>query len=288
MTTAPKQDASPAKVERRSGGAIFLVAMGLALATTSGAILTAIGTGNLPDVVRTLSSPGAADTLAEQLRQTATVARLENDVRVLIDEISDLKARPAEARADPRIEEHLARLDSGLAQLQTVTTQLGIDTGELKTATMQLGIDHGELRAAQGELAAAAAHQDQLDDLKAGLAQAGIDLDAMRSSLDASDHSRSKEIVNIGQRVDRLEHLIGAGDATGSLGTIVHKRRGIGGQHKLSAGHGLSAWSAQEAQDGAAHYGPDAHPRGHSRHVRARNRAGAERAQTGEGSFLQR
>lgn len=238
MTTASDQDAPSAKSGRSMGSAIFLIAMGVALATTSGAILTTVGIGDLQDIVRNLGWPGTTDTFAEQLRQTAAIARLENDVRTLTDEISDLKARHGETRIDPRIERHLARLDDGVAQLQSVTTQLRIESGEL--------------RSAQSDVAAREASSDRWYDLKTSLAQAGIDIDAMRSSLDASDHSRRKEIVDIGQRVDRLEHMIAVGDVTGSLGSMVRKRRGLVGPRKLAAARAMSGWSVLGGQNGAA------------------------------------
>jgi hypothetical protein len=262
MTTVSSQDAGSAKTERGSGAAIFLVAMGLALATTSGAILTAAGTGGLQDAVRNLSAARAADTVAEQLQQTATIARLENDVRALIDEVSDLKARPHET---PAVGERLGKLDAGLAQLRTETAQLRADTsqvrtetvrlkaetGRLKSETEQLRSETGQLRAAQGESAASGAWRDQVGELKASLAQAGIDIDAMRSSLDGSDHAHRKAIVDIDRRVDRLEHMIAA-EVTGAFGAQSPRRRAPPGQRRSLASHGLTGWSVQEAQDGAA------------------------------------
>ena len=85
--------------------------MGFGLATTSGAVLTAVGTGDLQELVRSLSGEPAADPVADQLQQTATIARLENDVRTLIDEISDLKAQRQAAPNDPAVTERFARID---------------------------------------------------------------------------------------------------------------------------------------------------------------------------------
>jgi cell division protein FtsB len=264
MTTAPDRDAPSAGVERRSGAVIFLVAMGLALATTSGAILTAAGTGELQDVVRGLSSPGATDPRAEQLQQTATYARLEHDVHALIDEISDLKAQRDEVNRDPAVEDRLARLDAGLAQLSAETARVSTGQTELKDETARMSAERtelrhevarlrnetSELRAAQGAFAAAGEWRDQVDDLKASLARTGIGLDAMRTSLDASDSTHRTEIADIGRRVDRLEHIAAAAEATGSIAAPPPRRRG--GARRLVDSHELAGWSVRDGHNGAA------------------------------------
>jgi hypothetical protein len=250
MTIAPDQDAPSAGVERRSGAVIFLVAMGLALATTSGAILTAAGTGELQDVVRTLGSPGAAEPRVEQLQQTARYARLEHDVRTLIDEVSDLKAQRNEASRDPAVEDRLARLDSGLAQLNAATAQLTIEQADLRSETARLRTETGELRAVQSAFAATSDWRDQVDDLKASLARTGIGIDALRSSLDASDYTHRTEIIDIGRRVDRLEHMAAGTEVTGSIATARTRRRG--GARRPVETHELAGWSVRDGQNGAA------------------------------------
>jgi chromosome segregation ATPase len=216
--------------------------MGFGLATTSGAVLTAVGTGDLQELVRSLSGEPAADPVADQLLQTATIARLENDVRTMIDEISDLKAQRQAVQQDPAITEHFARLDADLAQLRNETRQLSTDTGQLKTLTAQLGtetdqlksvitqlrIEAGELRASLDEVATARPGRDQIENVQSRLAQANANIDAMRSSLDASDHTHRKEVVEIGRRVDRLEHSVAAAEVTGAIGANPHRRGFIG------------------------------------------------------------
>jgi hypothetical protein len=244
---------------------IFLIAMGFGLATTSGAILTAVGTGDLQELVRSLSGEPAADPVADQLQQTATIARLENDVRTLIDEISDLKAQRQAAPNDPTVTEHFARIDAELAQLRNetrqvssdtgqlkmLTAQLGNDTAQLKSVTTQLRIETGELRTSLDTVATALPGRDRIEDMQSKLGQANANIDAMRSSLDASDHTHRKDVLEIGRRVDRLEHTVTAAEVTGSIGSAPH-RRSFNGVRRASTSHDLPGWSVQITDYGAA------------------------------------
>ncbi|HLN10483.1 MAG TPA: hypothetical protein VK281_16195 [Xanthobacteraceae bacterium] len=247
MTTASDRDAASAEAGRGSGAMIFLVAMGVAFAMTGGAILTAAGNGALQEVVRVMTSPAPAATLAERLQQTANVARLEHDVRTLIDEISDLKAQRNEVNRDPAVEDRLVKLDASLAQLSAKTAQLSTATTDLRSETAQLRARTNELSAAQSAIQAVGDWREQVDELKASLAQAGIGMDAMRSSIDASDRSHAKEIADIGRRVDRLERMT-ASEATGSTAAAPRRR----GNPRRPVEWHLAGWSVQGGQNGAA------------------------------------
>ncbi len=201
MTTTDRTTALP-PTPRGYGAAIFLVAMGLALATTSGAILTAAGHGDLQDAVRMMGFSRGADLEAGQRQQAAALARFESELQTLVEQIAALKSRPSDTRDDTAVSDHLARLDADLVQLRT-------ETSELRTAQV----------ATQVATPAAEPWREQFDDLKASLALTGFEIGALRSSLDAGDHTRRKEVVDIGRRVDRLERLIVAADASGSIGS---------------------------------------------------------------------
>src|SRR6202521_1885612 len=218
----PSSIADPAAAPERGYGArIFLVAAGLALATTGGAILSAIGTGDLRQAVHGVGLARGADIEAERRQQSATVAKLEDDLRILMDEVATLRSRDAVARLDTRLEDRLARLDLDLTQLTA------------ETAAVRL----------RDEIVDAAPARDQIGELEGNLAQAAREIGTLRSSFDASVETNRRDIGDIGKRVDRLEHLIGAGDVTSSIGHSPVRRR---------SAHDLSGWSVQDARRGAA------------------------------------
>jgi len=198
------------------GGVIFVVAMGLALATSGGAILSAVGTGALQHSIQQIGGFRSADIVAEQRRQSETVAQLEDNLHTLMGEVAMLKSRDLTARLD--IEEHLARLDTGLARI-------ALDTETLRIAWPDAG---------------ARISNHDVDELRNNLAVAGIEISALRTSLDATQQSQQREFGNIAQRVERLERLVGDPDLTSS---ITLQRR----PHE-----GVPGWSVRDAQHGIA------------------------------------
>ncbi len=178
---------------RGYGAPIFLAAMGLALATTSGAILSAAGQGDLQQAVRIMGFTRGAELETAQRQQAAELSRLDGQLRVVISALATLNSGSTGARNDTAVGDHLARLDADLGKLRA-------ETARLQTAT-------AELRTAQDAMAAAEPWRPQVEELKAALTLAGIETGALRSSLDAGDHTRRREMVEMGRRVDRLERL---------------------------------------------------------------------------------
>jgi hypothetical protein len=206
--------AHPTVTSRRGhGGVIFVIAMGLALATSGGAVLSAVGTGALQHTIQQIGWFRSADIIAEQRRQSETVAQLEDSLYTLMGEVAMLKSRDLTAKLD--IEEHLARLDSGLARI-------GLDAETLRIARPDAG-----------------ASNHDVDELRTNLTMAGIEISALRTSLDATQQAQQREFGTIAKRVERLERIVGDPDLTSSITT----RR----PHE-----GVPGWSVRDAQHGAA------------------------------------
>jgi hypothetical protein len=218
--TSSSNPSSAVASDRGHGARIFLFAMGLALATTGGAILSAIGAGDLQHIASTIWLSRDSDIAIEQRRQSATVAILGENLHSLIGEVEALKSRGLSASS--AVEDRLARLDSELKQLTT-------DTGDMwipKTASTLGQPWH-----------------DEVTELRTNLALAGVEIGALRSSLDASQQAQHGQIGDITRRVDRLEQLVGASDVTASIPVTSFRRR---------PPRSLAGWSVRDAQRGAA------------------------------------
>jgi hypothetical protein len=201
---------------RGHGGLIFLMAMGLALATSGGAILSAVGTGGLQHAIQHIGVFRTADIVAEQRRQSETVAQLEDSLRSLMGEVAMLKSREITKRVD--VEERLSTLDAGLARL---------------------ALDSATLRIARSD--ASGPSHEEVDELRTNLAMAGIEIGALRSSLDATQQAQQREFGNIAQRLERLERLVGDPDMTSSIATTPPR-----------AHESLAGWSVRDARRGSA------------------------------------
>jgi len=229
MTSTRSSFHQPTK--RDTTALAFLIAMGFALAMTAGASLTAAGTGKLVEVVQALGFGRTTAIEMEQHRQAAGAAKLEDTLRVVIEEIEAVKQRDAVAHADPAVAIHLATLDSELALIKTETAAL---------------------RAAQGEtLVVGAVSRGLIDDIKADLAHGELVTGELRSSLDDRDRSQQAAMADIGNRVDRLEHLVAVGEPTGSVGPAASPKRHRD-RPRLSGWSVQSGWSMVNAQDGRA------------------------------------
>src|SRR5215475_883488 len=218
-------DACPTVTSRGGhGGVIFVVAMGLALATSGGAVLSAVGTGALQHAIQQIGGFRSADIIAEQRRQSETVAQLEDSLHTLMGEVAMLKSRDLTAKLD--VEEHLARLDSGLARI-------ALDTETLRIARPDAG---AKVRPDAGTRAL----NHDVDELRNNLAITGIEISALRTSLDTTQQAQQREFGDIAQRVERLERQIGNSDLTSSI-TIQRRPH-----------EGLPGWSVRDAQRGTA------------------------------------
>jgi septal ring factor EnvC (AmiA/AmiB activator) len=81
---------------------------------------------------------------------------------------------------------------------------------------------------------------EELGHIRAGLANATIGLESLRSSIDGNDLGRRHAIADFARRIERLEHQVAASDRTGSIAPAPVRR----------SRHVVPGWSVQEAQDG--------------------------------------
>jgi len=119
-----------------------------------------------------------------------------------------------EVLVDPASKETMAQVGSELARLQQ---------------------EIHSLREIQNDTSA------ELNHIRAGLANATIGLESMRSSIDESEQSQRQSTTELGRRIGRLESLIASGERTGSISTpsASHRNRQV-----------LADWSVQDVQNG--------------------------------------
>jgi len=213
MPTAPS---NPNKPKRDSTAIAFLIAMGIALATTAGVALTA-GTGPLHSGSTAVEADNEPAAVAERAQPAPDVVRLEDRLEDLLGEIEILKSRPPGASLDPTIEERLNQLADELAQVKAETKRL---QSSVETASWR----------------------DEVGSFRANFANTDIELSKLRSSLDERDESRRRAIADLSRRLDRLERVVAANEETGSIpGSALHRR--VRPVHSAVAG-----WSVQDAQ----------------------------------------
>lgn len=212
MPTAPIQ---PNKPKRDSTALAFLIAMGIALATTAGAALTAAGTGAFRGALGAVASEPANG--ADRSQQAADVARIEDRLEDLVGEIEILKSRPAGTSPDRSLEERLNRLDQDLTQVKADTNRL---ENSFETA----------------------AWNDEVASFRANFANTDIELGKLRASIDERDESRRHAIADLSRRLDRLERAVASSEETGSIAAAAPHHRGRPGRG------GASGWSVQDAR----------------------------------------
>jgi hypothetical protein len=212
----PTVQSNPNKPKRDSTALAFLIAMGIALATTAGVALTA-GTGTFRTASGAVGADNDASAVAEHTPEAPDVVRLEDRLEDLLGEIEILKSRPAGSPLDPTIEERL--------------NQLGEEVGQVKADIQRLqnGLETASWR-------------DEIGTFRANFANTDIELSKLRASLDERDESRRHAIADLSRRLDRLERVVAANEETGSIsGSALHRRaRPV---HSAVAG-----WSVQAGQ----------------------------------------
>jgi hypothetical protein len=209
---------NPLAVSRRDSAALaFLGAMLLVLALVMGVSMSAAASGGIQDLVRSVKAVfGAEETLVtEQQRQASVIAVLERRVHDVTAEVGGLTSRA-----------HLARYQDAAVsdRFATIETDIAALTAEIRA-----------LRTARNE-APADGQREQAAHLERGLAAAGNDILALRSSLGAYDQAHRKDIADLAQahrkdiadittRVDRIEQMVASREVTGSVRPVRKKKR---------------------------------------------------------------
>jgi hypothetical protein len=211
----PTAQSKPDKPKRDSTALAFLIAMGIALATTAGVALTA-GTGTLRRAMGAVSLDSEQVTAAEPTQAAPDVVRLEDRLEDLLGEIEILKSRPTGDALDQTVADRLSRLDQEIAQVKA-------DIKEL----------HSGLEAASW--------RDEVGTFRANFANTDIELSKLRTSIDERDESRRRAIADLSRRLERLEHVVASNEETGSIPSALRHRA-------RPARSALSGWSVQDVQ----------------------------------------
>jgi hypothetical protein len=212
----PTAQSNPNKPKRDSTALAFLIAMGIALATTAGVALTA-GTGTLRSATGAVSVDNDPAAAAAPAHEAPDVVRLEDRLEDLLGEIEILKSRPPGSASDPTIEERLAQLGEEITEVKADIKRL------------QTGLETASWR-------------DEVGTFRANFANTDIELSKLRASLDERDESRRHAIADLSRRLDRLEHVVAANEETGSIS-------GSALRHRARPAHsGVAGWSVQDGQ----------------------------------------
>ena len=208
--------------ERDSTPPAFLVALSLALATMTGAALSAAGTGVLQRAAQAMGFGLGTQLQAEQRHQADAIAKIEDDIQQLDGTVAALTSRASDKTADTIIDDRLSRLESDLAEMKT-----------------DVAWTHHQ----EPELVPAQSWLQSLDGLKTSLAHADLELGALRSTIDDHDQMQRRAIADVTKRVDRIEHLLAAGEVTSSIGPAPPRQppRRV-----------LADWSVREVANGGA------------------------------------
>ena len=171
---------------KSSTWASFLIAMGFALAISSGALLATIATEGVEGLTNATGA-GRAALARQQLQQGHTIAALEKAISGLTTDLDYLgdRVETVAKRAGTERGDRLARLDAEVAALE------------------------GELAAVQGR----AADPATLDGYPVATRTDVLDL---RASIDALAATRRRDLATINRRLDRLETMVRS-DVTSSV-----------------------------------------------------------------------
>jgi TolA-binding protein len=226
----------------------LLMAVALALAVVSGVSLSGAASGALQAVLRAAGVGQNSEIRAEQRQQATTIGKLEKTVNAMIGEIATLNAR-SESTASTggmlALDERLAKIDAELGALKARFAGLrfadprGVTEARI-AAEPRIAETKSDGRAAAAPIDEA--QRREIDKLNAGLARDGIEIDALRTTLDERDQSNRKEFNGIYKRLERLETLLVGHDLTGSTRPTQRSR----------APNPLGGWKVTHAQDGYA------------------------------------
>jgi hypothetical protein len=199
---------------RDSESLILLTAIGLSLAVTLGVSFSAAATGALQSAFDAFGIQQTAKANAKLDLQGSAIIEINQSLRSVKSQVAMLNANDG-GELGVVAEHRFARLDADVSAL---------------TAKIQA------LSAARDAAAANTALSGQVAGLETGLTVAGLEIGALRSSLEGRDDKRGKEIAAIATRLDRLETIVNGREVTGSIKRPLRKRvRHVARAPKVSA-----------------------------------------------------
>src|SRR3954447_7111859 len=193
---SPSAQSGRGRPKRDSTALALLVAMVCAVAVTAGASLSAVGSGEMQQLLHAMGFGRDSEIQAAQRKQAASLAELERIVNRMDNEIGGLTTRIGRTETgDAKVNERLSRLDSSVATMNT---------------------DVRELRA-RAETASGEGWRKPVEHLNTAVTGTRSDIINLRSSLDAYDSVRRSDVGALNKRIDRLEQALTARDATSSI-----------------------------------------------------------------------
>jgi hypothetical protein len=208
----------------------LLIAVAISLATVAGWLLGGTGSGELQTMLRAVGFGHTAAIEAEQHDQAASIARLEQAMRVVVGDIATLKLRDTVSRNDTLLETRLGLFDDAINALKARV-------------------------AAQSDRPAAETWRAPVEGLDAALARNGIEIDALRTSIDAQQQSYRTSMAAMAKRIDRVETLMAAREVTSSIrirpapARAKARRRHV---QAVPAARVLPGWTVTHAEPGFA------------------------------------
>ena len=176
------------------------LALVLAFAVIVGAAYTAIGSGSLNDVLRSLGFAHYNAIEIEQRQQAADIADLDRIIRGVIIDVATMTARSQVDHMETN--ERVARLDGEFHSLRT-------DMGALRIAVTR------------------EPWKKSVDHLNTAVTGVRGDMVMLRSSLDASELGNRKDIATMTRRIERLEQALrGSGASLRGTTTLAQRLRG--------------------------------------------------------------
>jgi len=180
----------------------LLIAMVLAVAVTSGASLSAAGSGALQHALRAVGFGRDSEIAAEQRKQSAEIAQIERMMSRMDNEIGGLTGRVTRTEANEK----------------AATDRLTILGGDIAAVTTEMK----EFRV-RSETGSGEAWRKPIEHLNAAVTSARSDIITLRSSLDAYDETRKGDLGALTRRLDRLEQTIVGRDTAGSMANAVSR-----------------------------------------------------------------
>ncbi|MDB5601112.1 MAG: hypothetical protein JWN71_3156 [Xanthobacteraceae bacterium] len=198
---------------RDSESLILLTAIGLSLAVTLGVSFSSAATGALQSAFDAFGIQQTAKANAELDLQGGAIIEINQALRSVKSQVAMLNANDG-GELGVVAEHRFARLDADVSALTAKIEALSA----ARDAVANTGLN------------------GQVAGLETGLTMAGLEIGALRSSLEGRDDKRGKEIAAIATRLDRLETIVHGREVTGSIKRPLRKRvRHVARAPKVSA-----------------------------------------------------
>ncbi len=206
----------------------LLIAVTLSLTLAAAWTYGALGRSDLHAMLRAVGFGRTAAIEAEQHNQAASIARLEQAMRTVVGDVAALNLRDMASRKDALLEARLGLFDEAINSLKARVAASSDRPAETWAAPV-----------------------DRLD---AGLARNGIEIDALRTSIDAQQQGTRTSFAVMAKRIDRIETLMATRDVTSSIRPAPARAKARHRQQAqaMPAPRVLPGWTITHAQPGFA------------------------------------